>query len=227
MKIFLSTIFLLNIIVAQTINISVDKNKLQEGDIIQFIVEVSGAKNFPQIKLDKLKNNFDFIGGPYEQTSIEFINGNMNETKTLKWTLSPKTSGNITIPALKGSLDGKNFVSKPIRIQVSKDAKHNDNSVFIIAELDKENAYLGEQITVTYKLYKDIDTRISGIDQFQMPDFNGFWVEEIFSPQRLQYQNKNVIYDDICIMTYHDYVFSNTLFSTHKIAKITVTSRLR
>ena len=195
MKIFLSTILLLNIIVAQTINISVDKNKLQEGDIIQFIVEVSGAKNFPQIELDKLKDNFDFIGGPYEQTSIEFINGNMNETKTLKWTLSPKTSGNITIPALQGSLDGKNFVSKPIRIEVSKDAKHNDNSVFIIAELDKENAYLGEQITVTYKLYKDIDTRISGIDQFQMPDFNGFWVEEIFSPQRLQYQNKNVIYD--------------------------------
>ena len=89
MKIFLSTILLLNILVAQTINISVDKNKLQEGDIIQFIVEVSGAKNFPQIKLDKLKDNFDFIGGPYEQTSIEFINGNMNETKTLKWTLAP------------------------------------------------------------------------------------------------------------------------------------------
>ena len=96
---------------------------------------------------------------------------------------------------MQGSLDGKNFVSKPIRIEVSKDAKRNDNSVFIIAELDKENAYLGEQITVTYKLYKDIDTRISGIDQFQMPDFNGFWVEEIFSPQRLQYQKKNVIYD--------------------------------
>ena len=50
MKILLSTILLLHIVVAQTINISVDKNKLQEGDILQFIVEVSEAKNFPQIE---------------------------------------------------------------------------------------------------------------------------------------------------------------------------------
>ena len=68
------------------------------------------------------------------------------------------------------------------------------NSVFILAEVDKESAYLGEQITLTYKLYKDINTKISGIDQFQMPDFNGFWVEEIFTPQRLQYQSKNVLF---------------------------------
>ena len=40
----------------------------------------------------------------------------------------------------------------------------------------------------------DVNTKISGIDQFQMPDFNGFWVEEIFTPQRLQYQNKNVLF---------------------------------
>ena len=63
-----------------------------------------------------------------------------------------------------------------------------------MAEVDKETAYLGEQITLTYKLYVDVNTKISGIDQFQMPDFNGFWVEEIFTPQRLQYQNKNVLF---------------------------------
>ena len=72
--------------------------------------------------------------------------------------------------------------------------KGSGNSVFILAEVDKESAYLGEQITLTYKLYKDVNTKISGIDQFQMPDFNGFWVEEIFTPQRLQYQNKNVLF---------------------------------
>ena len=30
-----------------------------------------------------------------------------------------------------------------------------------------------------------------------MPDFNGFWVEEIFTPQRLQYQKQNVIIEGI------------------------------
>ena len=69
-----------------------------------------------------------------------------------------------------------------------------NNNIFIIAEVDKDSAYLGEQITLSYKLYKHIDTKISGVDQFQMPEFNGFWVEELFTPQRLQYQNKDVLY---------------------------------
>ena len=195
MRIFVISIFFFNLIFAQTVNVSVDKQRLQKGDVFQLIIEVSGSKNFPRIETDKLNNNFDFVGGPYEKTNIEFINGKMKDTKTLAWTLSPKKIGNITIPAIQGSIDGISFVSKPIKITVLNNLKNGSgNSVFIMAEIDKESAYLGEQITLTYKLYKDINTKISGIDQFQMPDFNGFWVEEIFTPQRLQYQNKNVLY---------------------------------
>ena len=195
MKIFIIIFFFFNSIFAQTVKVSVDKQRLQKGEVLQLMIEVSGAKNFPKIDKDKLSYNFDFVGGPYEQTSIEFINGKMKDTKTLTFTLSPRKTGNITLPAIQGSVDGKEFVSKPIKILVANNLKDvSVNSVFIIAEVDKEKAYLGEQITLTYKLYKDTNTKISGIDQFQMPDFNGFWVEEIFTPQRLQYQNKSVLY---------------------------------
>ncbi len=195
MKIFIIFLFFFNSVFAQTVKVSVDKQRLQKGEVLQLMIEVSGAKNFPKIDKGKLSYNFDFVGGPYEQTSIEFINGKMKDTKTLTWTLSPRKTGNITLPSIQGSVDGKEFVSKPIKILVANNLKDvSANSVFIMAEIDKEKAYLGEQITLTYKLYKDTNTKISGIDQFQMPDFNGFWVEEIFTPQRLQYQNKNVLY---------------------------------
>ena len=196
MKILIITLFSLNLIFPQAVNVSVDRQRLQKGDVLQLMIEVSGAKNFPKIELDEINNNFDFVGGPYEQTSIEFINGKMKDTKTLTWTLSPRKIGNLTIPAIQGSIDGKRFVSKPIKIMVANNLKDSsENSVFILAEVDKESVYLGEQITLTYKLYKDLNTKISGIDQFQMPDFNGFWVEEIFTPQRLQYQSKNVLFE--------------------------------
>ena len=196
MKILIITLFSLNLIFPQAVNVSVDRQRLQKGDVLQLMIEVSGAKNFPKIELDEINNNFDFVGGPYEQTSIEFINGKMKDTKTLTWTLSPRKIGNLTIPAIEGSIDGKRFVSKPIKIMVANNLKDSsENSVFILAEVDKESVYLGEQITLTYKLYKDLNTKISGIDQFQMPDFNGFWVEEIFTPQRLQYQSKNVLFE--------------------------------
>tara|TARA_B100001287_G_scaffold115641_1_gene97245 strand:+ start:237 stop:1958 length:1722 start_codon:yes stop_codon:yes gene_type:complete len=194
-KIFVIILLFLNVIFPQTVNVSVDKQVMQEGDVLQLMIEVSGARDFPKIEMDKIKKNFEFVGGPYEQTSIEVINGKMKDTKTLTWTLSPRKTGNITIPEIQGLIDGKRFVSKPIKISVVNNLKKGSgNSIFILAEVDKETAYLGEQITLTYKLYVDVNTKISGIDQFQMPDFNGFWVEEIFTPQRLQYQNKNVLF---------------------------------
>ena len=195
MKLILLITFFLSFSLSQDINVSVDKNKLEESESIQFMIEVTGSDNFPKVDVKGLKNNFDIIGGPYEQTSIEFINGKMKNTKTLKWILSPKRSGNLIIPELRGSLDGKLFKSEQIKILVDKGSnKSSRNEIFIIADVDKKNVFLGEQITLTYKLYKHIDTKISGVDQFQMPDFNGFWVEELFTPQRLQYQNKEVLY---------------------------------
>ena len=195
MKIFVIILLFLNVIFPQTVNVSVDKQVMQEGDVLQLMIEVSGARDFPKIEMDKIKKNFEFVGGPYEQTSIEVINGKMKDTKTLTWTLSPRKTGDITIPEIQGLIDGKRFVSKPIKISVVNNLKKgSENSLFILAEVDKETAYLGEQITLTYKLYVDVNTKISGIDQFQMPDFNGFWVEEIFTPQRLQYQKKNALF---------------------------------
>ena len=90
MKIFVISLLVLNVIFPQTVNVSVDKQRLQKEDVLQLMIEVSGAKDFPKIEMDEINNNFEFVGGPYEQTSIEFINGKMKDTKSVTWTLSPK-----------------------------------------------------------------------------------------------------------------------------------------
>ena len=102
------------------------------------MVEVSGSDNFPLIDIKRLRPNFDIIGGPYEQTSIEYINGRMKNTKTLKWVLSPKRSGDLIIPEFEGTLDGKKFKSNPIKILVYRsNQKISKNEIFIMAEVDK------------------------------------------------------------------------------------------
>ncbi len=109
----------------------------------------------------------------------------MNSAKKHTWTLSPNKTGNLTIHSFEVIIDGEKNRSRPINIVVTNNRNSGlNNNIFIIAEVDKDSAYLGEQITLSYKLYKRIDTKISGVDQFQMPEFNGFWVEELFTPQR-------------------------------------------
>ena len=198
MKALYQIIFLFSFVFCQSIQISVDNNEIEEGDLISLSVEATGSKDFPQIDLSVLKPIFDILGGPSQQTNVQFINGKRSSTKTISWTISPKKNGKIYIPALNGIIDGKKFKGKRIPINVIKvNNKTTKSSVFIKTDIDKKSVYLGEQITLSYKLYKQTDINITSIDQFQMPEFPGFWVEELFNPKRLQYQKQLEIIDGI------------------------------
>ena len=190
MKILVFLLTIISSIISQTVQIYVDKNKLQEGELLSLTIEANGTEDFPTIDLKPLENDFEIISGPSQQTNIQWINGQMNNTKKISWTLSPKKTGRIFIPSLIGKIGNKSFKGKPISINIVKTDLNTDKSVFIKADFDKKEVYLGEQITLTYKLYKQIDITISSIDQLEMPEFKGFWVEEIFTPQRLQYKSK-------------------------------------
>lgn len=198
MKALYQIIFLFSFVFCQSIQISVDNNQIEEGDLISLSVEATDSKDFPQIDLSALKPIFDILGGPSQQTNVQFINGKRSSTKTISWTISPKKNGKIYIPALNGIIDGKKFKGKRIPINVIKvNNKTTKSSVFIKTDIDKKSVYLGEQITLSYKLYKQTDINITSIDQFQMPEFPGFWVEELFNPKRLQYQKQLEIIDGI------------------------------
>ena len=184
-------------IYSQTIQINVDKNFVQEGEFISLKIEADGANDFPLADLSPLDSDFEIISGPSQQTNIQWINGKMKNTKILKWNLLPKKMGDIIIPPIVLKIGNKSFSGKPISINVSASKGNSDKSIFIKADLDKSEAYLGEQISLSYKLYKQINDTISNIDQFDMPDFKGFWVEEIYSPQRLQYNSKTETIDGI------------------------------
>lgn len=178
--------------VAQSIQISVDKNRLEHGELLKLSIQVIDGKDFAKVDLSPLEYDFEIVSGPSQQNNIQWINGSLNSTKTLSWTLLPKRSGDLVIPVLSGTVGKRIFKGKKIPIQVGKSGDDGLDEVFIAAEIDKDDAYIGEQVTLTYKLYKKTDVNIAGIDQFQMPDFKGFWTEELYTPQRLQFQSKEV-----------------------------------
>jgi len=215
-------------IFSQSVQISVDKNRLEEGDLLTLSIEVKGSEDFAKVDLNPLNNDFDILSGPSQQTNIQWINGSMTSAKTLTWTLSPKRGGNLVIPALNGTVGSKKFQGKIIPIQVAGNSNTVDESIFIIAELDNDEVYLGEQITLTYKLFKQNNLNIAGIDQFQMPDFKGFWVEELHTPQRLQYQTQQITLNGLKYQVAN--LGQRALFpipsDNHKIPSVTVKTQL-
>ena len=133
---FLVGLAAISLSLAQTVQISVDRNRGEEGELFTLSIEVNGSDDFAKVDKNQLKDDFEILSGPGQQTNIQWINGSMTSTKTLTWTLSPKRGGTLAIPALSGTVDGKSFRGKPIPIQVIKSGNVYENTVFLVAEVD-------------------------------------------------------------------------------------------
>ena len=168
----------------------VDKNNININDLVNYKIEIKDADDFGELDFSKIKQSFEIISGPNQQTSMQWINGKVTNTRVLSWTLSPKSVGKIIIPSIVINFNNIKTKTNSIKINVKKVAVDNSSlNAFITAEIDKENAYIGEQVTLTYKLYKNIEL---SLEPFEIPEFSGFWVEELFRPNQLKFKNINI-----------------------------------
>ena len=165
----------------------VDRNKCSIDDIINYKIELQDAGSFGNINIDKLSSQFSILSGPSQQTSMQWINGKVTNSRIMSWSLSPKREGRLVIPRLNVQISGKNSVTEKIVVFVGKSQKkESDLDVFISAEINKESVYIGEQITLTYSIYRRVEC---SIEPFEIPKFPGFWSEELFRPNQIKFKN--------------------------------------
>ncbi len=150
--------------------------------------------------------DFMVISGPHtsQSSSIQIINGKVSRSVENTFTLYVvgNKEGIFTIPPATIKVDGKEYKSNEIKIQVVKSnnqvqqqgntggnssSRGSVNSsgassdikddVFIRVTVDKRNPVVGEQVLVTYKLYYRIN--ISTPQFNKEPAFPGFWVNNL------------------------------------------------
>ena len=188
MKVFLLT-FIINLSIGLgfSATASVDKNRCTIDDIISFKIEFENADSFSNIDISSLIKDFTVISGPSQQTSMQWINGKVTNSRIMSWSLSPKREGRLVIPRLNVQISGKNSVTDKIVVFVGQSQKkESDLDVFISAEINKESVYIGEQITLTYSIYRRVEC---SIEPFEIPKFPGFWSEELFRPNQIKFKN--------------------------------------
>ena len=166
---------------------SVDKNRCTIDDIITFKIEFDNADSFTNIDIGSLIKDFTVVSGPSQQTSMQWINGKVTNSRIMTWSLSPKREGRLVIPGLNIQISGKKSVTEKIVVFVGQSQKkESDIDVFISAEINKESVYIGEQITLTYSIYRRVEC---SIEPFEIPKFPGFWSEELYRPNQIKFKN--------------------------------------
>ncbi len=180
---------------ASVSNTTVSQNEQFEVSFTFAAQDVNGIKSFEQPDL----RDFVILSGPNQSTSLQFINGAASGSMTYSYYLRCPKLGKFTIGSASVEYNGKKYTTKPLTIDVTKSSPKpasgtqgsptvsaNDigDNVFIQATADKRRVYLGEPVTVTYKLY----TRLPIASQMQvskLPSYEGFWAEEINLPNTI------------------------------------------
>ncbi|GAC1387793.1 MAG: BatD family protein [Ginsengibacter sp.] len=103
----------------------------EENIEIQFTVK--NAKKVDQINAPVF-DDFTVISGPYQQSGMTIINGNVSQTVSIGFILHPKRVGTLHIGSATSVADGKSYTSAPLTIQVSnKSVNNNSHSILPFA----------------------------------------------------------------------------------------------
>ncbi len=171
------------------------------NDQFTYSLEISGsAASLPEPELPEF-NDFMVLSGPNSSTSIQIVNGSMSSTKSNTFYLQPTKEGTFTIPPAVVRYKGKVYKSNSVSIKVTKsavrstaankpsaqsksDSEISGQDLYIKTLVSKRKAYVGEQITVSYKLYFRAEVR--GYDFKKQPSFPGFWKEDFEMARRPQ-----------------------------------------
>ena len=151
---------------------------------------------------------FDILFGPSTSTSFSqrTVNGKTSSERSVTYTyiMMPKKTGTYTIPPASITVNGSNYQSNSIQIEVlppdqsssqkapdtgqssSRSATISESDAFIRAILSKNSPYEQEGFTVTFRLYTTLN--VVNFGRIQFPEFEGFMVEEVHLPMNKQLQ---------------------------------------
>ena len=188
----LSILFLalaLNTGIAQvTFKASVSKSELglNERLRIEFSIDRQGGDDFtpPDFK------NFKVLAGPSQSSSFSSINGKTSYTLTYSYVIQPVSKGTFTIPSASITYDGEVIKSNTVRVTVTDAVEipkdPNDpryvaqENIHLVAEISNLKPYVGESISVTYKLYVNTEkVNVQNYRESSSPSFEGFWNQNI------------------------------------------------
>jgi hypothetical protein len=148
---------------------AVDRTEIESDETLQLTVTYSGQAVTGEPDFSLLKRNFEILSNNRQQ-QYSWVNGETKSSTDWKILLLAKRQGQLTIPALKF----KGHSSKAIRVSVRPANKANNKAgnqpIFIQTSIDKNSAYIQEQIILSHRLHYSVPLQDISISEFEIPD---------------------------------------------------------
>ncbi|MCF6351125.1 MAG: BatD family protein [Flavobacteriaceae bacterium] len=219
------TILSTQVLISQEFKATVSKNVLSVNERLRLTYSINeqGSDGFtpPNFK------NFKLVSNLIQSVNFLEINGILSFQQTYSLILQPKSKGLFTIPAATITYKGKTITSNTLKISVqdavARPKNPNDplllarENLFLVAEISNTNPFIGESISIIYKIYFDPRNAIlTNEAQVKPPSFSGFWNQNIAIPKLREQSGKYKGRD----MTY--YIIRKDVLIPQQSGKITL-----
>jgi hypothetical protein len=184
---------------AASFTASLDRDTVMLGDSVRLSLTFEGGqpKSIPALPgIPNLQ-----IGYNGQSSQFNSINGQISQSLTHNFTVTPRQIGDYTIPALTCDMGGQSFTTPALRLKVVKPnapppeaAAASGQAAFLRLVLPKTNIYLGEILVGELQLY--LRDGVQGLNQFQFTGTpaEGFSVGKMAEGQRRRVQVGNAGY---------------------------------
>lgn len=122
------------------------------GESVLYTIEISNVENPPQPELSDF-DDFDvkFVGQrSMDSHSVSIVNGVRKDShrlrKVFQFSLTPKRSGKLSVPAPRVQVDGKELVGEPLILVVSGPTEQE--TVFVSTSVEPAEVYPTQEFTV-------------------------------------------------------------------------------
>lgn len=190
-----------------TVEATVDRTSVPlDGQLVYTVAVSGGLRSVPDPDLPDLSKDFTVYRGGSSH-NFSFVNGQISNTSSISFILVPKHQGVVTIGRALVKANNATYQSQPITVTVTapqggggsagsggggargtgngpapgEDRRGGDREVFITTSVDKREAHIQEQVTLTFRFYQHVNLLES--PNYTAPTTTGFWSEDL-PPQR-------------------------------------------
>lgn len=182
-----------------TVTAQVDRQSIPLNQSVNFSLTIVGGSNVAPPTLPSI-DGFR-VEGTSQSSQFSFSGGQSVSQLTFTYILQPTKEGQFTIPPVTIVVDGTPHTTAPVPVEVTPPASGNPGStgnttdgreLFIEAEVDNPNPYLGQQITYIFRFYQAVN--LFGSPEYSGPSFSGFWNKQETSQSQSNTQIDNTVY---------------------------------
>ncbi len=171
---------------------SLESSQISLGETVDLVVEIEPPGLSTHVEEPELPRLPVVVVGRSRASQVQVVGTRVRRVIVHRFTLQPLDAGTMRIPPLEIKVGDRSLVTSALTLEVidrgdgwrlaRREGEFADGEpppFFVTARVDRDHAYVGEQVTLTFAFYHDPRAPLAESPDYDPPDTPGFWRIEL------------------------------------------------